>query len=59
MRWWDIIYKLKFTSAVDPNLTTAQSHHITEHLRHDAFPRRFQNLTEIVAHVETLSESHD
>ncbi len=56
MRWLGHRLHAEVHIAVEPHLTTAQSHHIAERLRHDLF-HQIANLAEIVVHVEPWSEA--
>lgn len=51
MRWMGHRLHAEVTIAVDPDLNTAESHHIAEHVRHSLFHSN-QYLSEIVVHVE-------
>ncbi len=55
MRWMGHRLHSEVHITVDPHLTTRQSHHIAEQLRHDLF-HKIPNLTEIVVHVEPWAE---
>jgi cation diffusion facilitator family transporter len=44
--------------AVDPDLTTAESHHIAEHLRHDLF-HTIRYLSEVTVHVDPYSPAQE
>lgn len=60
MRWMGHRMYAEVHVAVDPDLTTAQSHQIAEELRHDLF-HAIPNLSEIMVHVEPfqpLETSH-
>jgi cation diffusion facilitator family transporter len=54
MRWMGHRLYADIGIAVDPNLTTAESHHIAEHLRHDLY-HALPHLAEIVVHVDPWS----
>ena len=41
--------------AVEPRLTTVQSHHIAEQLRHNLF-HQIPNLAEVVVHIDPWAE---
>lgn len=55
MRWIGHQLHAEATIAVDPWLTTVQSHEIAEELRHNLF-HAIPNLTEVVVHVEPWAE---
>lgn len=55
MRWMGHRLYAEVCIAVEPLLTTVQSHHITEQLRHDLF-HQIPNLAEIVVHVDPWAE---
>jgi len=55
MRWTGHRLFAEVTIAVDPHLTTFQSHQIAEMLRHDLF-HAISNLAEVVVHVEPLED---
>lgn len=55
MRWMGRYLYAEVCIAVDPYLTTVQSHHIAEQLRHDLF-HQILNLSEVVVHVEPWAE---
>jgi cation diffusion facilitator family transporter len=54
MRWLGHRLHADMGIAVDPNLTTAESHHIAEHLRHDLY-HALPYLSEIMVHVDPWS----
>lgn len=54
MRWMGHRLHADIGIAVDPDLTTADSHQIAEHLRHDLF-HALPNLAEAVVHVDPWS----
>ena len=54
MRWMGHRIYADLCIAVDPNLSTAESHHIAEHLRHDLF-HAVPYLAEAVVHVDPWS----
>lgn len=58
MRWVGHRIHAEVYIAVDPHLTTEESHHIAEHLRHDLF-HRVPYLAEAVVHVDPWSPSPD
>lgn len=58
MRWLGHRLHAEIFIAVDPNLTTAASHHITEEVRHDLF-HAIPNLSEVVVHVEPWAAQGD
>lgn len=58
MRWMGHRLHADIGIAVDPHLTTAESHHIAEHLRHDLF-HALPYLAEIVVHVDPWSSRPD
>ena len=58
MRWLGHRLYADLIIAVEPELTTAQSHHIAEHLRHDLF-HALPFLAEVVVHVDPWSPSAD
>jgi cation diffusion facilitator family transporter len=51
MRWMGHRLHAEVTIAVDPGLTTAESHHIAEHVRHALF-HAIPYLAEVVVHVD-------
>lgn len=51
IRWMGHRLHTEVHIVVDPQLTTAESHHIAEQLRHDLF-HQLPNLAEVVVHVE-------
>ncbi|GMR10517.1 MAG: cation diffusion facilitator family transporter [Anaerolineae bacterium] len=55
MRWMGHRLYAEVHIAVEPHLTTVQSHHIAEQLRHDLF-HQIPNLGEAVVHVEPWAE---
>jgi cation diffusion facilitator family transporter len=55
MRWMGHRLYAEVTIAVEPHLTTIQSHHIAEQLRHDLF-HQIPNLAEVVVHVDPWAE---
>lgn len=55
MRWVGHRLHAEIVIAVDPELTTSQSHHIAEQLRHDIF-HEFSTLSEVMIHVDPWSE---
>lgn len=55
MRWMGHRLHAEVHIAVEPLLTTVQSHHIAEQLRHDLF-HQIPNLAEVVVHVEPWAE---
>ena len=55
MRWMGHRLYAEVHIAVEPLLTTVQSHHITEKLRHDLF-HQIPNLAEVVVHVDPWAE---
>lgn len=56
MRWMGHRLHAEVHIAVDPLLTTIESHHIVEQLRHDLF-HHISNLAEAVVHVEPWAEN--
>jgi divalent metal cation (Fe/Co/Zn/Cd) transporter len=58
MRWMGHRLHADVGIAVDPNLTTAESHHIAEHLRHDLF-HTLPPLSEVLVHVDPWSDQSD
>lgn len=54
MRWMGHRIGADVCIAVDPQLTTAESHHIAEHLRHDLF-HDVPYLAEVTVHVDPWS----
>jgi cation diffusion facilitator family transporter len=58
MRWMGHRLHAELYIAVDPHLTTAESHRIAEELRHSLF-HRIPNLSEVVVHVDPWSEEPD
>ena len=55
MRWMGHRIGADVCIAVDPHLTTVDSHHIAEHLRHDLF-HEVPYLAEVTVHVDPWSE---
>lgn len=55
MRWMGHRLHAEVHIAVEPLLTTVQSHHSAEQLRHDLF-HQIPNLAEVVVHVEPWAE---
>ena len=55
MRWVGHQLYAEVFVAVDPNLTTLQSHAIAEEVRHDLF-HAIPKLSDIVVHVDPYSE---
>jgi cation diffusion facilitator family transporter len=55
MRWMGHQLYAEITIAVESHLTTMQSHHIAEQLRHDLF-HQIPNLAEVVVHVDPWAE---
>ena len=55
MRWMGHRLYAEVHIAVEPLLTTVQSHHIAEKLRHDLF-HQIPNLAEVVVHVDPWAE---
>lgn len=51
MRWMGHRLHADICVAVDPDLTTAESHHIVEHLRHDLF-HAVRYLSDVIVHVD-------
>jgi divalent metal cation (Fe/Co/Zn/Cd) transporter len=58
MRWVGHRLHADIGIVVDPDLTTAESHHIAEHLRHDLY-HALPFLSEIVVHVDPWSAQPD
>jgi cation diffusion facilitator family transporter len=58
MRWMGHRLHAEVYIAVDPNLTTAQSHNIAEQLRHALF-HEIANLAEVTIHVDPWSPETD
>jgi cation diffusion facilitator family transporter len=56
MRWLGHTLYAEVQIAVEPSLTTAESFHITEHLRHDLF-HEVDHLAEVVVNIEPWSEN--
>ncbi len=57
MRWMGHRLHAEVTIAVDPDLTTSQSHHIAEHVRHELF-HHIKYLSEVIIHVDPYDEEH-
>lgn len=55
MRWMGHRLHAEVHIAVEPHLTTAQSHHIAEQLRHNLF-HQIPNLAEVVVHIDPWAE---
>lgn len=55
MRWMGHRLHAEVHIAVDPHLTTAESHEIAEELRHNLF-HRIPNLSEVVVHIDPWAE---
>lgn len=55
MRWMGHRLHAEMHIAVEPQLTTTESHQIAEQLRHDLF-HEIPNLSEVVVHVDPWSE---
>jgi len=55
MRWLGHRLYAEVCIAVEPQLTTAQSHHIAEQLRHDLC-HQIPNLAEVVVHIDPWAE---
>jgi divalent metal cation (Fe/Co/Zn/Cd) transporter len=55
MRWMGHRLHAELYIAVEPHLTTIQSHYIAENLRHDLF-HQFPNLAEVIVHVDPWAE---
>ena len=55
MRWVGHRLHAEVVIAVDPGLTTAQSHEIAENVRHSLF-HQFPTLSEVLVHVDPWSE---
>jgi divalent metal cation (Fe/Co/Zn/Cd) transporter len=55
MRWMGHRLYAEVYIAVEPHLTTVQSHHVAEELRHDLF-HQVPNLAEVVVHVDPWGE---
>ena len=55
LRWLGHRLHAEIHIAVDPHLTTVQSHHIAEQLRHDLF-HQIPNLSEAIVHVDPWAE---
>ena len=58
MRWMGHRLHAEVTIAVDPALTTAESHHIAEHVRHALF-HDIAYLSEVVVHVDPYDATRD
>lgn len=58
LRWVGHRLHAEVVMAVDPDLTTAQSHEIVEGVRHSLF-HELPTLSEIIVHVEPWSENQD
>jgi cation diffusion facilitator family transporter len=58
LRWVGHRLHADIVMAVDPDLTTAESHHIVEEVRHSLF-HKIPNLSDIIVHVEPWSEKED
>lgn len=58
MRWMGHRISADVCIAVDPHLTTVESHHIAEHLRHDLF-HAVPYLSECTVHVDPWSPEPD
>ena len=70
MRWVGHRLHTEAIIAVDPELTTVQSHHIAENIRHDLF-HQFSTMSDVMIHVDPftakeaeedyhgLTENHD
>jgi cation diffusion facilitator family transporter len=58
MRWVGHRLHADLGIAVDPHLTTAESHHIAEHLRHDLY-HTLPHLAEAIVHVDPWSPAPD
>ena len=58
MRWLGHRLHADIGIVVDPSLTTAASHHIAEHLRHDLF-HALPFLSEIMVHIDPWSPQPD
>ncbi len=56
MRWMGHRLHAEVHIAVDPQLTTDESHKIAEELRHSLF-HKIDNLSEIIVHIDPWSES--
>lgn len=56
MRWMGHRLHADLGIAVDPHLTTAESHHIAEHLRHDLY-HALPYLSEVLVHVDPHVEA--
>lgn len=56
MRWMGHRLQAEVTIAVDPHLTTLESHHVAEQVRHDLF-HAFPTLSEVIVHVDPWLES--
>ena len=58
MRWMGHRLCAEVCISVDANLTTAESHHIAEHVRHDLF-HAVPYLSEVTVHVDPYAEAPD
>lgn len=58
MRWMGHRLHADIGIAVDPHLTTEESHHIAEHLRHDLF-HTLPYLSEALVHVDPWSPQYE
>lgn len=58
MRWMGHRLHAEVCISVDPNLTTAESHHIAEHVRHDLF-HAVDYLSEVTVHVDPYGPAQD
>jgi cation diffusion facilitator family transporter len=58
MRWMGHRLHADIGIAVDPHLTTEESHHIAEHLRHDLF-HALPYLSEALVHVDPWSSQYE
>ncbi len=56
MRWMGHRLHAEVHIAVDPHLTTAESHQIAERVRHDLFHQVAQ-LSEVLVHIDPWSEA--
>ena len=55
MRWMGHRLQAEITIAVDPHLSTLESHHIAEQVRHDLF-HEMPTLTEVTVHIDPWLE---
>jgi cation diffusion facilitator family transporter len=55
MRWMGHRLQAEATIAVDPHLTTLESHHIAEQVRHELF-HQIPTLSEVIVHIDPLLE---